>query len=710
MQQLLLSCLIGWIALSPAWSVTEYCLGGADGNAWATALSLEGSSAYVVLDAEGQEMRRVGVKVTPHGAGTDTLIDFSGTAIQPRFVEASANMVLADLESDPQKIPLLYTGGKVEVTNSCVHLGKENPIVKDMFDGNPATAMFRRFTQDPDKPLGYGNGWAGQGIVHTGAAAAVVDLGAAVPVNRIRFYPRLSRVDDRLLIEEFTAPKPALEAFGQDSFVDNLLEWYEIRTGDDTAAFASGTCDVAGFAKGLRWVQPWDPQLKVLKTTTENLDVVVDLRFPTQSIRWITLQPFPRRNWEIAEFEVYGEGFVEETTYLTQILDFGQPINWGKIRWSADVPEGTRIEIRTRTGQTPDPSLYFAENTNGDLDQIALKDYLKIDVGARLAPVYDTAHWSFWSTPYEFASGLRDEGTVAAAWADGTALLSPGPSQYIQVEIKLYSTFTAAPRLEQLSLQFAEVPSAQEVVGEIWPIIVEDFTPTTFTYVVRPIFGVGDVGFDHLEIRTPTRVDSVRSVLINDQAVDFALFPPVLEDDRLIVGFPPLRDEQEDSFKQIEVIFDATVLRFGTEFSGWVFNSTDADQVRQQIQPGNATFRFSGDALSVKTPLGGDLLIQVEAGPGVFTPNGDGVNDKVVFSYKLREVATARPVSLRIYDLAGRVVHILPATSAKSGAFEQAWNGRNAQGQLLPPGTYLYELTLETKDQERQVGSFAIAY
>ena len=516
-------------------------------------------------------------------------------------------------------------------------------------------------------------------------------------------------MDDRLLIEEFTAPKPALEAFGQDSFAENFLGWFELRIGDNSRLFAPGPCNFAAESQGLDWISPSDPQLKVLKTTTENLDVVVDLRFPTQSIRYLNLQPFPLRTWEIAEFEVYGEGFVEETTYLTQILDFGQPINWGKIRWSADVPEGTRIEIRTRTGQTPNPSLYFAENTNGDLDQIALKDYLKIDVGARLAPVYDTAHWSFWSTPYEFASGLRDVGTVAAAWADGTALLSPGPSQYIQVEIKLYSTFTAAPRLEQVSLQFAEVPSAQEVVGEIWPIIVEDFTPTTFTYVARPVFGVGDVGFDHLEIRTPTRVDSVRSLKVNGVEVDFALFPPEMEDEHLIVGFPQLVGE-EDSFKLIEVVFDATVLRFGTEFSGWVFNSADADQVRQQIQPGNATFRFSGDALSVKTPLGGDLLIQVEAGPGVFTPNGDGVNDKVVFSYKLREVATARPVSLRIYDLAGRVVHILPATSAKSGAFEQAWNGRNAQGQLLPPGTYLYELTLETKDQERQIGSFAIAY
>ena len=709
MKQMLLSCLIGCSVHSPSWSVTEFRLGGADGNNWSTALSLEGGSAYVVLDAAGQELRRVEVGATPHGAGTDTLIDFSGLAIQPRFIEASVNIALTDLQSDPQKIPLLYTGGKVEVSNRCVHLGKENPIVKNMFDGDPATAMFRRFTQDPDKPPGYGSGWAGLGISHTGAAAAVVDLGAAVPVNRIRFYPRLSQVEDRLLIEEISAPKPALEVFGSDSFVDNLLGWYEIRTGDNTTVFAAGTCDVAGFSKGLRWVRPSDPALKVLKTTTENLDVVVDLRFPTRSIRYLNLRPFPLRTWEIAEFEVYGEGFVEETSYLTQILDFVQPINWGKIRWSADVPPGTRIEIRTRTGQTPDPNIYFAENTNGALEQIELKDYLKIDVGARLAPVYDAEHWSFWSTPYEFEAGLQDEGAVAQAWTDGTSLLSPGPSQYIQIGIKLYSTFTAAPRLQQLSLQFAEAPSAQEVVGEIWPINVENFEPTTFTYVARPIFETGDVGFDHLEIRTPTRVDSLRSLKVNGVEVDFASFPPEMEEERLIVAFPQLVGE-EDSFKQIEVVFDATVLRFGTEFSGWVFNSADPDQVRQQIQPGNATFRFSSDALAVKTPLGGDLLIQVAAVPGIFTPNGDGINDEVVFSYKLREVATARAVSLQIYDLAGRLVHALPAVSAKSGAFEYAWNGQDAQGHALPPGTYLYELTLETKDQERQVGTFAIAY
>jgi hypothetical protein len=99
-------------------------------------------------------------------------------------------------------------------------------------------------------------------------------------------------------------------------------------------------------AQGLPWVRPSDSQLKVLKDARENLDVVVDLRIPTQSIRWLNLRPFPLRNWEIAELEVYGEGYVEHSTLTTQILDFGRPINWGKIRWSGETPEGARLVQR----------------------------------------------------------------------------------------------------------------------------------------------------------------------------------------------------------------------------------------------------------------------------------------------------------------------------------------------------------------------------
>jgi len=108
------------------------------------------------------------------------------------------------------------------------------------------------------------------------------------------------------------------------------------------------------------------------------------------------------------------------------------------------------VEIRTRTGHTPDPNLYFASNVNGDLDRIILADYMKIDALSRLPTVYDAENWSFWSPPHDFEAGLRDESRSAAVWADGTPLLSPGPSRYIQMAIKLFSTPAASPRLERL--------------------------------------------------------------------------------------------------------------------------------------------------------------------------------------------------------------------------------------------------------------------
>ena len=547
-----------------------------------------------------------------------------------------------------------------------------------------------------------------------------------MPINRIRFYPRLSRREDLQLIESMDAPTPEVETFGEDSFLANFLAWYEIRTGDNSIVFGNDPCSGDGYSGAnsrngsvatskrrtvlgdLRWVRNGDPLLTVLESTRENLDPVVDLRFPVRSVRWLTLRAFPLRDYEIAEFEIYGDGYVPETTYLTPILDFGQAVTWGKIRWEGDVPDGTRIEIRTRTGHTPDPQLYFAPNINDDLVPITRAQYDEIDKAARLLPVYDADHWSFWSSPYEFAAGQRNPNQPANTWQDGILLLSPGPSRYIQIAIKLFANFHVAPRIDQLTLQLSETLSAQALVGEIWPIEVASFEPTPFTYVVLPTLSDDNAGFDRLEILTHVRAHAVRAVRIDGQPVDLNQFVPHLLDDRLIVSFPLLTGTA-DSFKQVEVDFDVPVLRFGTEFSGWVFSSTDPDQIRQRIDPGNATFRFAGDLLAVNTPVGGDLLVDVQV-PQVFTPNGDGINETLPITYKLREVTADRPVQVRIYDLAGRLVAHLPVFKVRSGVFIQQWDGRDGQDALVQPGTYVYELTLDSEDQHTQRGVFAVAY
>ena len=708
------------LGAAPVLGGTEYRLGGTDGNPWQDILA--GESIYQAFAADGQVERQVSVGVSPFGAGADTLIDFSGTSIQPRFIDPSVNIARADVNAGRTTIPLPYIpGSRVLSTDHCIAWGNFQPSIKLMLDGDPTTAAFRTFVQRVGAPPGVGYTWTN---------SVVFDFGAGVPINRIRFFPRLSRREDHQLIETMETPAPEVETFGEDSFLANFLAWYEIRTGDNSVVFApdpcsgsgSLTCSVckAGISSDvatskrrtvlgdLRWVRNGDPLLTVLESTRENLDPIVDMRFPTRTVRWLTLRTFPLRDYEIAEFEIYGDGYVHETTYLTPILDFGQAVTWGKIRWEGDMPAGTRIEIRTRTGHTPDPQLYFAPNINDELISITRAQYDEIDRAAQLLPIYDADNWSFWSSPYDFAAGLRNPDQPANAWQDGMLLLSPGPSQYIQIAIKLFADFNMAPRLNQLTLQLSETLSAQALVGEVWPIEVFSFEPTPFTYVVLPTLNDDNAGFDRLEILTHVQAHAVRAVRIDGQPVDLDEFAPQLLDDRLVVSFPPLTGSA-DNFKQVEVDFEVPVLRFGTEFSGWVFSSTDPDQIRQRIDPGNATFRFAGDLLAVNTPVGGDLLVDVQV-PAVFTPNGDGINETLTLTYKLREVTAARPVQVHIYDLAGRLVAHLPEFKARSGAFIQEWNGRNGEDALVQPGTYIYELTLDSEEQYTQRGVFAVAY
>ena len=73
------------LGAAPVLGGTEYRLGGTDGNPWQAILA--GESTYQIFAADGQAERQVSVGVSPFGAGADTLIDFSGTSIQPRLID-----------------------------------------------------------------------------------------------------------------------------------------------------------------------------------------------------------------------------------------------------------------------------------------------------------------------------------------------------------------------------------------------------------------------------------------------------------------------------------------------------------------------------------------------------------------------------------------------------------------------------------------------
>ena len=105
------------------------------------------------------------------------------------------------------------------------------------------------------------------------------------------------------------------------------------------------------------------------------------------------------------------------------------------------------------------------------------------------------------------------------------------------------------------------------------------------------------------------------------------------------------------------------------------------------------------------------MLRRLQAQPAAFTPNGDGVNDEVTITYDLRNIEAPRQISVKVFDLSGRLVRELMDTPARSGSFVSMWNGRNGAGELVAPGIYFYRVDLGTdKGDEVASGALTVVY
>ena len=178
-----------------------------------------------------------------------------------------------------------------------------------------------------------------------------------------------------------------------------------------------------------------------------------------------------------------------------------------------------------------------------------------------------------------------------------------------------------------------------------------------------------------------------------------------VREDGFVIAFNPIVEDGT----LLKVAFAGTVLRFGTTFTGRARHSQANSTIGQGVIAGNAADLSSlGFAdidqqpvgtpvarnLSVAGPLVGDLLINVRAKPAVFTPNEDGLNDRTFIQYDITSLRRLSPVAVRIFDLAGRLVRNLYQDQDLSGRFIRSWDGRDEQGYLVPPGHYVFSVSL----------------
>ena len=132
------------------------------------------------------------------------------------------------------------------------------------------------------------------------------------------------------------------------------------------------------------------------------------------------------------------------------------------------------------------------------------------------------------------------------------------------------------------------------------------------------------------------------------------------------------------------MLFDCPVYAFGTAFEGRVFD-TASDELPQAVVPDEMV---DPRALSEEVIIEEGILTALQVTSNPFTPNGDGRNDAASISYSILKVGTDSRLGGNLWS-GGKIGANLFAGPEPSGNHRHAWDGRDNQGKLVPPGIYI---------------------
>jgi len=714
---LALACLAGPVGADRGLRV----LGGAGGLPWRE--GGDGLPPVVILNPQ-----TVAIGNTPGG-----VIDFSYREgwILPESADEAENVASG----------LLARGGAVTAPTVLSDLKAE---LSKMIDTNPATAFERKSV-------------AGRNANALGVVLEF-DLGARFGVSRLRFYPRNG---------DPAQPTP------DTPFQDDFLRAFEVLFNDGRQETMAG---------GL-------PVFTSILNISQNASPLVELEVPPQYVRYVQLKSQTAVGFEIAEFEVYAQGFVPTAAYYSDVFDLGERLAiWGNLRWEEEIiadPLRSQVAISTRSGHDASPVVFnrirvdldgaevqwktAAAVTAGtpaaelvaqldapgmDVRQARLQyrelplaqrneleltqaEYEKLKPGERGVIKDDLENWSPWSPPY-LAAG-RATGEQVAAGEGGVPIVSPGPRQYLQFKAEYSSEDMFSARgIGGLSFDYFSPSLAEEIAAEITPRQAKLGEDTPFSLVLAPHLRPGvDEGFNAVEIATPVRVIRVGQVELERadgtrlqadftgatldggpvRRGEFAI--ELVEEHRFQIRFPSLGPSQlaEGGLALVRIDFSCPVLRAGTYFrvralpaapEGLPQEAAGANLLA--LRSGEALLRSPGN-LVVQVPSGGPLIINAAAAPRAFTPNGDQINDAVRLGFDLTTLTGGADVELRIFDLSGRPVRRVYAGSDRNGRYGHAWDGRDEGGELVPPGLYLFTITVDADTgHEELTGTVAVVY
>lgn len=377
----------------------------------------------------------------------------------------------------------------------------------------------------------------------------------------------------------------------------------------------------------------------------------------------------------IGELMVFGIGHVLEAKYESPWIDFGSADtykNFGMIEWDGNIPDGTSLTIQTQT-------------KNG----------------------VDSDTPSLWSEPV--SAKLFEFG-------------SPEPATHFRYRVNLESQDTfRTPTFTELKVTYSiDDQPFTAANGFVTPTRVAMGADSTFTYVLSYDLAAGeDIARLVISVPGQARLNSIHS---SDTGTDLTVASELSSVDMLSVTLAtPVTDSDASGADTLYISFNTKLLRSSHTFDAFLFNSSNNDGIGPIKAWEN---RELGSNTVMVSSILKDLLADVKAIPKVFTPNNDDRNDFTVIEFTLAKVETN--VMIKVYSTAGKLITTITdkklppsaysvektaANIAAAKLLPGCWDGTDEDGDLVPPGIYIFQVIAETDEGDViEGGTVVVAY
>ena len=426
--------------------------------------------------------------------------------------------------------------------------------------------------------------------------------------------------------------------------------------------------------------------------------VIEGNRFDPVKARFFRLQAKARHfrgsgQAPVAEMQLYGAGVQPQVSLESDLIRLGGSRNLLSIEWDADMPSGTKVQIRT--GNELGEMLHYFKKDGTEVTESQYSKLLSLFKGDIVPEEVPGNDWSDWSEPY--------------AMATGSSITSPSPREFLKVRATLISDDPdAAARLRSIHLNFVD-PVAQGLIGEVIPFQVDSLgIERLFSLYIRPEFNRRDSGFDELLLVSPADMELGFAGLYKGSEADFMdqrLETLAVENveivssggDSLQISFAEIGPN--DNIDVLRLDFRTALFSTGVVLRPSLKHQGVAGEAWQRVDAGNAIELGQGNTTTLVGAISRKELIRdVEVVPAAFSPNGDGINDQVNLKFTVIRVGDDSPTEAMIFDLNGNMVRrLVEPREVSTGVRSLRWDGRDQGGQVVPPGLYGVRLSVVTE-------------